>query len=155
MIEAKLTSIYEEVMWLARRPQTTPANARAWYTHVASSRLRRSVRRFTGKVSKEALNEGETLRLEHFMRIQTNLTQLIERHLQTGDNAKEFVQVVLDLEQVHIVTNKENYEAMKAKGDYVKAGITLVNWDSISLEKRRFLWKKMLSGKVSNAKEFL
>ncbi len=150
----KLAEIYEEVMWLARRPGKTPANARAWYTHVAAMRLRRDVRRFTGQVSKEALNKDVVLRLEHFLRIQTTLTQLIRQHLKNGDNSKEFIEVVLRCEQVNIVTLKENYDAMKAKGDYEQAGIVLVKWDSISQEKRSFLWKKMLFGKVSNANEF-
>ena len=154
MLEAKLTSIYKQVMWLARQPEITPANARGWYTHVVSARLRRDVRRFTGEVSKQALKEGATLRLEHFKRIQTELTKLITRHLKEVDSAKEFVKMVIDYEQVHIVTLKENYEAMKAKGDYKKAGIELIKWKDIPHKKQNFLWGKMLRGKVSNANEF-
>jgi hypothetical protein len=43
------------------------------------------VRRFTGKVSKEALKDQAILRLEHFKRMQTTtLTQLVEKHLKCG-----------------------------------------------------------------------
>jgi hypothetical protein len=155
-VRANLASIYEEVMWLAERPNTTPSAARAWYTHVAVHRLRRDVRRFTGKVSHEAAtDEGAILRLEHFMRIQTTLTQLVARHLKTETrSAAEFISIVLEYEQVHIVTLAENYAAMKAKGDYLLAGISLVDWRDLPAERQRVLWRKVLNGRVSNAAEF-
>lgn len=130
-VHANLASIYEEVMWLAERPSTTPSAARAWYTHVAVQPLRRHVRRFTGKVSRAAAtDQGSTLRLEHFMRMQTTLTQLVARHLKTGTrSAEEFICIVLEYEQVHVVTVAENYAAMKAKGDYVLAGIKVFRDD--------------------------
>lgn len=153
---ANLASIYEEVMWLAERPNTTPSAARAWYTHIAVQPLRRHIRRFTGKVSHSAAtDESASLRLEHFKRMQTTLTQLVSRHLKTGTrNATEFINTILDCEQVHVVTMAENYAAMKAKGDYLLAGITLIDWQDIPKERQHILWKKVLNGKVSNAAEF-
>jgi hypothetical protein len=155
-VHANLVSIYHEVMWLAERPNTTPAAARAWYTHVAVHPLRRHVRRFTGKVSRAAAtDEGAILRLEHFMRMQTTLTQLVARHLKTGTrSAAEFIRIVLEYEQVHVVTVAENYAAMKAKGDYVVAGISLVDWRDLPAERQRVLWRKVLNGRVSNAADF-
>lgn len=151
-----LRSIYEEVMWLAERPNTTPSAARAWYTHVAAVRLRCDIRRFTGSVSEEARDDlGATLRLEHFMRIQTTLTQLVARHLKTRTrNAEEFIHTVLECEQVHIVTMRENYEAMKHKSNYSSAGIELINWRELTADRRRFLWSRVLVGRVANAREF-
>jgi len=125
-IHENLASIYEEIMWLAERPNTTPSAARAWYTHIAVNPLRRHIRRFTGKVSLSTVKDkNASLRLEHFKRIQTTLTQLVNRHLQTGTrNNTEFIKTILECEQVHIVTISENYAAMKAKGDYLLAGIS-------------------------------
>ncbi len=55
---------------------------------------------------------------------------------------------------MHIVTKKENYEAMKAKGDYNKAGIKLIKWNDLTLEQQKYLWRKMLYGKVANYKKY-
>jgi len=152
MIETKLNSIYKQIMWLARQPGVTPSKARAWYTHVVSSP--RDVCRFTGKVSKKALKEGATLRLEHFNRLQQSLTSLVKRHLKEGDDFKEFLKEIRRCEKVHIVTFEENNEAMKAKGDYMKAGIELMDWKDIPQKKRSYLWENKLRGKVSNSNEF-
>jgi hypothetical protein len=150
LVERELSSIYEEVMWLARRQNVRPDIARGWYTHLRSGKLKTKVRRFTGKVSREALKDGAILRLEHFKRMQTALTQLVEKHLENGlDDPTEFVRVLLDSEQVHLVTFKESYAASKAKGDYALAGIDLVDWRDIPAQNRTFLWRKVLSGKVS------
>jgi hypothetical protein len=153
--ETRLAAVYEEVMWLARRPGTSPTAARAWYTHIASIQLRRDVRRFSGKVSQRALEAGAVLRLEHFKRLQTTLTKLVADHLTRGiSDAQEFVRVVIDCEQVHIVTFSENYDVRKASGNYPKAGIVLVDWQDIAPDTRQALWKKVLRGRVSNAREF-
>lgn len=156
LVRAHLASIYEEVMWLAQRPHHSPSGARAWYTHVAHLGVRKHIRRFTGKVSREAaFDEKAELRLEHFKRMQTTLTQLVARHLKSRDhNATEFIDTVLDCEQVHIVTKKENYLAMSAKGDYTLAGIELLDWLAVPLSRRQTLWKKVLRGRVSNAADF-
>jgi hypothetical protein len=83
------------------------------------------------------------------------LTQLVARHLKTGTrSAAEFINIVLEYEQVHIVTLAENYAAMKAKGDYLLAGISLVDWRDLPTERQRVLWRKVLNGRVSNAAEF-
>jgi len=154
---AKLTSIYEEIMWLAQRPNIKPAAARAWYTHIAHLGVRRDIRRFTGKVSREAAaDDASALRLEHFKRIQTTLTQLVAKHIESGaHDCTEFINIVIDFEQVHIVTSSENYAAMKAKGDYAIAGIDLLDWSELPTERRRVLWKKVLNGKVSNSRDFV
>jgi hypothetical protein len=154
-IEQELAEVYEEIMWLARRSNIRPSVARGWYTHARSGRLKRHVRLFTGKVSKEALKDGAILRLEHFKRMQTTLTQLVAKHLKLELNdPKEFVRVVLDCEQVHLVTFKENYAALKNKSDYVLAGIDLIDWREISPEKQTFLWWRVLRGNVANADTF-
>ena len=154
-LASRLTSIYEEVMWLAERPNTTPSAARAWYTHVASVALQRQVRMFTGNVSRQALVPDATLRLEHFKRMQTTLTKLVGKHLQAGiRNTDEFIRVVVECEQVHIVTVQENYAAMRADGNYQEAQISLVPWQSITTEMQNHLWKRMLRGRVANAGHF-
>ena len=153
--EAMLTAVYEEIMWLARRPNTTASAARAWYTHIASMRLRRHLRIFSGQVSRRSLEPDAVLRLEHFKRLQTTLTKLVAEHVRKeAFDSREFVRVVKDCEQVHIVTAYENYEVMKASGDYCKAGISLVEWKDIALETRKSLWAKVLKGKVCNAQDF-
>jgi hypothetical protein len=155
MIKASLESVYEEIMWLARRPNTSPSAARAWYTHIAAERLKKHVRIFTGMVSQNALKEGATLRLEHYLRIQTTLTQLVKDHVSNDIyDADEFVKVIEQCERVHIVTAAENYSAMKAKGDYVVADIKLVEWKDVPSPLQSYLWKKMLRGRVANASEF-
>jgi hypothetical protein len=79
----------------------------------------------------------------------------VERHRQQKqEGAEEFIRTVIDYERVHIVTVKENYDAMRALGDYEKAGITLVSWDEILPERRAELWRKMLRGKVANANAY-
>lgn len=70
-------------------------------------------------------------------------------------NPMEFVQLVIECEQVHIVTRSENYAAMRAKGDYGVAGIALVDWSTISPERQATLWRTMLRGRVANARSFL
>lgn len=153
--QATLAAIYEEVMWLARRPNTTPSEARAWYTHITSGRLRRHLRIFTGQVSQQALLPDAVLRLEHFKRLQTTLTKVVSDHLSHGTHdPRHFIHVVTDCEQVHIVTARENYDAMKASGDYALAGIVLLDWQAIAPEKQLMLWKRVLRGKVSNSDAF-
>lgn len=151
-----LTAIYEEIMWLARRPNVRPSAARAWYTHVMSGSVRRRVRRFTGKVSARAVRSKEgPLRLEHYKRIQTTLTQLVARHLaRKKESPREFIRVVMDCERVHIVTFAENYLAMRAKGNYRKAGIKLRTWKSLPKKRQIALWRSLLHGKVANAALF-
>lgn len=150
-----LRSIYEEIMWLASRPNVTPGRARAWYTHIMAESVKRRIRRFTGYASRAAIQEDGPLMLEHFRRIQTALSSLVERHrTQRLVDAEEFVNLVLAYEQVHIVTRAENYAAMRAKGDYERAGITLVAWREIPPSRQRDLWRIMLRGRVANASAY-
>lgn len=154
-IRATLDAVYEEVMWLARRANVSPAAARSWYTHVASVRLRRHLRIFSGKVSRRALDATAVRRLEHFKRLQTTLTKLVADHISREvSDPHEFFRAVTECEQVHIVTVQENYDAMKAGGDYTKAGISLVDWADIGPEMQHELWAKMLRGRVANAQDF-
>lgn len=151
-----LTHIYEQVMWLARQPNVTPSMARAWYTHVCAGRVKLRLRSFTGSVSAAAAADPtQTLRLEHYLRIQTRLTRFVETHVKEGkEDPAEFIRLLVECERVHIVTFRENYDALKAKGDYLAAGITLVPWQSLSSEHQANLWEKMLRGRVANAREF-
>jgi len=152
-IDQALRATYQEMMWLARRPGVSASMARSWYTHVRSGGLR--LTRFTGKVSRAALNPKAELRLEHYRRIQTGLTQLVERHRKLKrPNAAEFIRFLRAAERVHIVTFHENYEAMKAKGKYKTAGIELVPWSSLTAPQRERLWKSMLRGRVANAQDY-
>lgn len=155
-LRKSLESIYEEVMWLANRPNVTPGRARAWYTHIMAESVKRKLRYFSGKVSEAAALEANSiLVLEHFKRIQTTLSSLVERHsIEKIFDPDEFIKTLIDFEQVHIVTRAENYAAMRAKGNYVNAGITLIPWDQISEMRRVELWKKMLRGKVANANDY-
>ena len=155
-LRQSLTYIYEEVMWLSVRPNVTPGRARAWYTHIMAESVKRKLRRFTGMVSANAADgSGEQLVLEHFKRIQTTLSELVERHrLQKIRDPNEFVEILIEYEQVHIVTRSENYAAMRAEGNYELAGIKLVSWKTLSLERRANLWRRMLRGRVANASDF-
>ena len=143
-------------MWLARRPNVTPGRARAWYTHIMAEAVKRQVRRFTGEVSASALaSTTEPLMLEHFKRIQKTLSALVQTHCEANlSDAEEFVRILIEYEQVHIVTRSENYAAMRAKGNYDAAGIKLVTWASLPAERQRDLWQTMLRGRVANAHEY-
>jgi len=154
-IREDLARVYEEIMWLSARPNVTPSVARSWYTHATSERLKKHVRRFTGFASQRSVESDEDLRLEHYLRIQSQLTKLVQSHKEKGTNCPDaFVELILECEQVHIATKAENYAAMKAKGDYSLAGISLVAWEDIDPERRRFLWRRMLRGRVSNYKKY-
>lgn len=155
-LRACIASIYEEVMWLAARPNVTPGRARAWYTHVMAESVKRRLRRFTGQISVRAsVDSGEQLMLEHYLRIQTTLTNLVQRHRDSGvHDLAEFEGVMLEYEQVHIVTRSENYAAQRAKGDYLAAGIDLVNWADLPFPRQHELWTRMLRGRVANAEIF-
>lgn len=152
----RLVAIYDEVMWLARRPNVRASCARAWYTHVMSGTVTRRLRQFTGKVSKSAAKVGAAnLRLEHYKRIQTTLTDLVDRHSKCKKgNPEEFLEVLLKCERVHIVTFEENYAAMRAGGNYRKAGIELLPWRSLAPQRQATLWQTMLRGRVSNASTY-
>jgi hypothetical protein len=150
-----LTAVYKEIMWLYGRKGVSAADARAWYTHIKATKLRKSVRRFTGKVSKEAIISKDKLHLEHFRRIQTNLTKLIEKHQRNKIvDPDEFINFIIKYEEVHIVTADQNPLLMKHNGDYKKAGVILVNWNKIDPDTKTLIWKKYLKGKVSNAEDY-
>ena len=154
-LESDLLSIYEEIMWLSTRPNVTPGRARGWYTHIMAEHVKRKVRRFSGMVSSQAIKVlAEPLVLEHFKRIQTTLSGLVEKHGREGVNPQEFLQIINEYEQVHIVTRSENYSAMRAKGDYITAGIQLQPWESLPVKRQQELWRSMLKGKVANESDF-
>lgn len=74
------------------------------------------------------------------------------RHISKNlSDPSEFIQTVIRCESVHIVTFRENYDALKAKGDYIAAGINVVPWQSVSSDARELLWRKMIKGRVANA----
>ncbi|MGO9627252.1 MAG: hypothetical protein ACLP2Q_22655 [Steroidobacteraceae bacterium] len=150
--DAILKAIYEEIMWLAKRPGVSASKARSWYTHV---RRMNQLMQFSGKVSRAALAPLATIQVEHYKRIQTGLTQLVERHLRlTRPNAAEFIRFIRSAERVHIVTFRENYEARMAGGNYRKAGIELVPWRTLSFKQQERLWKKMIRANVANALDY-
>ena len=155
-VDRKLRAIYEDVMWLARREHVRPSAARAWYTHVMAGGLARQLRIFTGKVSESAAsNPRAVLRLEHYARIQTMLTDLVQRHVAfKRPRPVEFVESVRAAERVHIVTFAENYAAMRHKGNYRAAGIKLIPWSKIPHSRQTTLWARMLRGRVANAADY-
>lgn len=155
-IAEQLGMLYEEIMWLRSRPNVTSSVARSWYTHACSERFKRHIRRFSGLVSEAAATDRAVdLRLEHHLRLQAVLTQLVERHHRDEiRDTEEFISTLIRSEEVHIVTREENYAARKANGDYNLAGIRLLPWDSLDSEFRMMLWKTRLNGKVSNHLEF-
>jgi hypothetical protein len=152
-LHTQLTAIYREVMWLAKRRGVSASAARAWYTHIRKGDAR--LTQFSGKVSRAALAPSATLRLEHYKRLQTVLTQLVQRHKKLKrPNPEEFIRVLLACERVHIVTFLENYAALMARGNYRKAGIELIRWKTLTLKQRERLWTRMLRGRVANAKAY-
>jgi len=154
-LNAQLTSLYEEIMWLRGRPNITSSVARSWYTHACAERFKKHVRRFTGRISKSSVDPEAKLQLEHHLRIQTSLTSLVEKH-HTGNlrDPADFIDTVIKFEEVHIVTSAENYSARRAKGDYSLAGIELVDFHSLSIEDQSRLWRLMLLGRVANHADF-
>lgn len=154
-INAHLTTIYEIMMHAAGHDLFNATDVRSIYTHIMGPKLKTQLRVFTGKVSRAAIADPEAkLVLEHFHRLQHNLTLLVRDHIANGKNASAFIEAVRLMEQVHIVTWHENYAAMSAKGCYEKAGIELVDWSDIPEDVRQNLFKAKLRGAVSNAKQF-
>ncbi len=134
---------------------------RGGYTHWLGPEFVRELRQFTGKVSADSINcvvntKSETgLAFEHFLRIQKELTTLMSRHMVEGQNEDEFIETVKRLENVHIVTKTENTKlrTKECSGDYIKAGIDLVDWKDVPEEAQLILWKK-IRGKVANSEDF-
>jgi hypothetical protein len=118
--------------------------------------VKRRLRRFTGKVSESAAKGRDgPLVLEHFKRIQTTLSDLVEHHRTEQLNDPDaFIKTLIEFEHVHIVTRDENYAAMRAKGNYHQAGIVLLQWKNLPEKRRTELWQKKLRGKVANADAF-
>lgn len=152
----RLTSTYEELMWLANRPHVTPRQARAWYSQVLAIPMASKVRRFTGMVSLKAIeNINEKLVLEHYNRLSYSLSRLIETHIKEKINDPiSFLALIEQCEQVNITTEEENHQVKRTAGDYVAANIQLVEWNTLSPQHREFLWKGKLQGKVSNAADY-
>ena len=157
-IKVKLALVYEEILWLSKRKHVTSADARSWYTHVRSEKLRRQVRQFNGLVSKKAIEEAckekPELRLEHAKRLEKTLTEFFEKHENGRRNAAAFVETVISCEIVCLVTKDENYAAHRCKGDYEEAGITLDKWKKVPKAIQQILWQKALRSRVANAKKF-
>jgi hypothetical protein len=82
--------------------------------------------------------------------MQTTLTQLVKKHLiDNFDDLKEFARVLLECEQVHLVTFKENYDAL---------GQNLISWTDFNPCARCSLMQKSrnsqrVSGPKSGASE--
>jgi hypothetical protein len=155
-VNTRLREVYEEMMWLAQRPNVTPQRARAWYTGVVSEALKTKVRVFTGMVSEKALfDPSDRLVLEHEPRLAFRISEFLRAHLETGKrDPDEFIRLIEECERVNITTNEENHQARKANGDYRAAGIELRLWSDIPEGTRRVLWERCLKGKVANASEF-
>ena len=151
----RLTSVYEELMWLANRPFVTPRRARAWYSAVVAEALKRKVRRFTGQVSKAALDDIDgKLVLEHYNRLSHSLSELIELHSKGINDPSKFIELIQKCERVNITTDKENYRIRKLAGDYRLAGVRMVDWQSIDKAAQAKLYQRKLRGQVANASEF-
>lgn len=155
--DEKLALCYEIIMLTARKGLLNARGVRTGYTHWLGPELAKEVRTFSGYVSEKARNHGTNvgLVLEHYLRIQTELTSLIKRHMRDGEDVSDFVSEVKRLEQVHIVTKEENTKLRRKEfsGSYDKAGVHLIHWNELNPTSRAFL-KKKLAGKVSNASVF-
>lgn len=156
-IDQKLTFCYEVMMKAAGCGFLNARGVRTGYTHWLGPELSKEIQMFSGYVSQKAIqnNTEVGLVLEHFLRIQTELTSLMKKHIEHGENLREFIDEIKRLEKVHIVTKDENNILRKKdiSGDYEKAGITLVHWDQVPSESKLFL-KKKLNGKVANSSSF-
>jgi hypothetical protein len=122
---------------------------------VLSVPLAREVRRFTGWVSQEVLEDpGGRVVLEHPNRLSHRLSGLLRRHVETQVyRPEEFLELVDACEQVNITTDEENHRVQGAGGDYAAAGIRLVAWADVPAEVQIVLWPKLRRG-VCNAAEF-
>ena len=144
-------------MMSSRHGLLNARGVRTGYTHWLGPELSKEVRMFSGYVSKNAMNNGTNigLVLEHFLRIQTELTSLIGKHIEYGEDKIEFINEIKRLEQVHIVTKEENTKLRRKKftGDYERAGVFLIHWDNIPSENRVFLRKKLM-GNVANVNKY-
>ena len=144
-------------MWLARRPGVTAGMAREWYGALRCVPLKRQIRRFTGRVSQKAADAplDEQLHREHHLRMRMHITKLVERHLAKNINdADEFVQTVVALEEIDIVTKDENIALKTAEGDHLLAGVSLIMWSALPPERQEVLWLKMIRNHVVNAVDF-
>jgi hypothetical protein len=155
-IVSRLTSVYEELIWLANRPYVTPRQARAWYSAVLAETLKRKVRRFSGLVSQAALDQLDgRLVLEHFNRLSHSISRLLELHISERINdPSAFLVLIAECEQVHITTEIENHRIREAAGDYGLAGVHLVQWQEIEAASRVLLYQRKLRGQVANAADF-
>lgn len=156
-LDEKLSLCYEFIMMSARKGGFNARAARGGYSHWFAPELAKEFRVFTGEVSRNAINNGTAtgLVLEHYQRMQKQLTALIKKHMTKGNNEAEFIRKVKRLERVRIVTKEEN-NLLKRKefdGDYKKAGIELVKWRDVPDESRQFLRRK-IRNEVSNFDEF-
>ena len=157
-IDSKLRLCYELMMQVARTGFFTARAVRGGYTHWLGPEFAKEIREFSGLVSRSALENGsETgLVLEHFLRIQTTLTSLIEKHMNEGENVVEFIREIKRLEKVNIVTKQENdlLRTKKYSGSYEKAGVEMVSWEKVPESSKYFLRKK-IRGKVVNADKYI
>jgi len=155
--DEKLSLCYEIIMIPARNGLLNARGVRTGYTHWLGPELKKEIRMFSGYVSENAMNNGTDvgLAIEHYLRIQAGLTSLIKKHMVSGEDKAEFIQEVKRLEQIHIVTGKENSNLRKKEisGDYEKAGIRLIHWDEVPSESRMFLRKKLMKN-VANADQY-
>jgi hypothetical protein len=156
-LKERIRPIYEEAMWLAKRKKqgVTVPYARYWANH-RLGHMALHVRLFTGYVSQVAIDKlDKPLVLEHHGRIATTVTDLLEDHVTRNlDDSAAFIALIEALETVHIVTDEENHDARTHKGDYVKAGITLVAWNQIDRGRQQTLFEAKIKGKVSNWRSF-
>lgn len=152
----RLESVYEEMMWLANRPNVTPRQARAWYSAVVAEVLKRKVRRFSGFVSQAALEQVDgRIVLEHFNRLAHSISNLLTLHKsQNISDPSVFIELIAECEQVNITTNLENHLIRGAEGNYELAGVTLVHWREIDLALKTRLYQRKLRNQVANAADF-
>ncbi|GAB3357942.1 MULTISPECIES: hypothetical protein [Giesbergeria] len=156
----QLRLIYQDMRWLADRDHVGPKRARAWYSAVMNRTVGKKVCFFTGKVSEKAVLQRKNLVFEHFERLSSSLSQLLEKHKESNASEDEgfndFVNLIKKCERVNITTNKENDEIKKAEGNYEKAGVVLIDWSDIKCQNAiRAFKKKIAGGNIANAKEFL
>lgn len=155
---AKMEHCYELMVFAARTGNFTATEVRGILTHALANSLKG---RFTGFVSREAIIAvadgfvGHTLIVEHPHRIQACLTDYFRVAMRDNiyPSFEGFEQRLKILSEVNITTRIENAGLSRKGSTYASVGIELINWCDIN-EVDKVIFRKYLSGKISNLSEF-
>ncbi|CAI1795077.1 hypothetical protein [Serratia fonticola] len=155
---AKMEHCYELMVFAAKTGNFTATEVRGILTHALANSLKG---RFTGSVSREAIIAvnngfvGHTLVVEHPHRIQACLTDYFRVAMRDNlyPGFEEFEARLNQLSEVNITARIENAALSRKGSTYASVGIELINWCDIN-ETDKVIFRKYLSGKISNLSEF-